>query len=124
MGPLEVKHCVEIRQLPRTEWRGHPERNVDLYSKNLNKVLKAKAIKDNTSHFNLATSTVRGSWTQFKAVLPLVLALRNPGMKERHWKVLSDKLPYNFSLYDEGPQPADAADTNATSLHCRGRRVE
>ena len=87
--------------------------SVEQYSKHLTKVLKAKAIKDNTAHFNLA-STCKRELDTFKAVLPLILALRNPGMKERHWKQLSDKLPYNFSFMMKDLSAADA-DPNASS---------
>ena len=90
---------------------------VDLYSKNLTKVLKAKAIKDNTAHFNLASNCKR-ELDQFKAVLPLILALRNPGMKERHWKLLSDKLPYNFSfmMKDLTADPDSNSSSSSPSL--------
>jgi dynein heavy chain len=87
---------------------------VDVYSKNLGKVLKAKAIKDNTSHFTLATACKR-EVDAFKAMLPLLMALRNPGMKERHWKLLADKLPYNFSFMMA--PPADSADPATSALH-------
>ena len=59
-------------------------------------VLQSRAIADNAAHQTLALS-IEKEINAFRLVLPLVVALRNGGMKERHWQQLSAELPFNFS---------------------------
>jgi len=69
--------------------------NVANYNKTMAKCIKAKAIKDNQGCMAIATS-IKKEIDAFKPLLPLIIALRNPGMRDRHWEMLSDKLPFPF----------------------------
>ena len=35
---------------------------------------------------------VRGAVSAFKPKVPIIVALRNPGMRARHWEALSEKI--------------------------------
>ena len=67
------------------------------HSSTMATVLQSRVIGDNAAHQTLAVS-IEKEINAFKLVLPLVVALRNAGMKERHWQQLSAELPFNFSL--------------------------
>eukprot|EP01135_Chromosphaera_perkinsii_P003004 Nk52_evm26s232 gene=Nk52_evmTU26s232 len=41
-------------------------------------------------------SQVKEEMDEFKPNLPLIISLRNPGMRERHWKKLSDELGFEL----------------------------
>jgi len=69
--------------------------NVATYNKAMSKCIKSKAIKDNPGCMTIATS-IKKEIEQFRPLLPLIIALRNPGMRERHWDLLSEKLPFPF----------------------------
>ncbi|KAJ3337633.1 hypothetical protein HDU93_000776 [Gonapodya sp. JEL0774] len=64
-----------------------------------------KAFKDVPGCLDVANQ-VRDEMDQFKPFLPLIQALRNPGMRERHWERLSTDLDItlrpvdNFTLTD------------------------
>ena len=68
---------------------------VTQYSKNIAKAMKAKVIKENSS-VNAIVTQLKKELDLFKPLLPLILALRNPGMRERHWQLLSKHLPFPF----------------------------
>ena len=108
------QHSAQWRYGPFLELSADAiQASVDGYHKNIVKVLKAKPIKDNAAHLSLASACKR-ELDAFKAVLPLVLALRNVGMKERHWKILSDKLPYNFSFMMKDKE-AEGSESSASA---------
>lgn len=50
-----------------------------------------KTFKDAPSNLELA-ARLKSEMEDFKPNLPLIQALRNPGMKERHWTKLSEEL--------------------------------
>ena len=58
-------------------------------SKNIFKSLKA--FKNSPGCYEVA-KTVKEEMDEFKPNIPLIQALRNPGMRERHWIALSDEL--------------------------------
>jgi dynein heavy chain len=68
---------------------------VGTYHKTMAKCSKSKAIKENPGLASVANN-IRNQIEQFKPLLPLIIALRNPGMRERHWELLSSKLPFRF----------------------------
>jgi len=68
---------------------------VTAWHKTMVKLTKNKVIKDNTAVLQIAED-IRGKIEEFKPLLPLVVALRNPGMRDRHWEQLSDNLPFEF----------------------------
>lgn len=70
------------------------EKNLSTASKNMLKAVKT--FKDNPSYMALS-SQLKQEIDDFKPFLPLIQALRNPGMKERHWNRLSDELSINIS---------------------------
>ena len=53
----------------------------------------------------------------FQELLPLVVALRNPGLKDRHWAKLSEDL--GFAVNGKGPQlyPAKGAQAGSRDAH-------
>ena len=51
----------------------------------------SKTFKDNVGLSALAEKA-RDEMQEFKPLLPLVIALRNPGMRDRHWEALSKEL--------------------------------
>lgn len=74
-------------------------KSVTTYNKTMSKVLKVRAIKDNDFCFERA-ERVKKSLEEFRPYLPLIQALRNPGMRDRHWEELSKELPFEFSPDD------------------------
>ena len=73
--------------------------NVATYNKTMAKVIKSKAIKDNPGCMTIAT-VIKKEIETFRPLLPLIIAFRNPGMRERHWDMLSEKLPFPFQPDD------------------------
>jgi len=69
--------------------------NVATYNKTMAKCIKSKAIKDNPGCIAIASS-IKKEIEQFRPLLPLIIALRNPGMRDRHWDLMSEKLPFPF----------------------------
>ena len=72
---------------------------VNEYGKTLVKILKHKTVKANIALSEVATK-YKSEVESFKPLLPLISALRNPGMRERHWESLSEKLPFEFQVED------------------------
>ena len=70
---------------------------VERHAATIAAVVQSRVIVDNAAHHTLALS-IEKEINAFKQVLPLVVALRNGGMKERHWQQLSAELPFNFSV--------------------------
>ena len=69
--------------------------NVANYNRTMAKCLKSKSIKDNPGCMAIATS-IKKEIEAFRPLLPLIIALRNPGMRDRHWDAMSEKLPFVF----------------------------
>ena len=58
-------------------------------------ILKAgKAFKESESLVKVANE-VKGWIEAFQPFVPLIQALRNPGMRERHWEALSEKIGFS-----------------------------
>jgi dynein heavy chain len=68
---------------------------VATYHKNLIKATKAKGIKTNPGCLAIG-QTIKKEVEAFRPHLPLIIALLNPGMRTRHWELLSQKLPFEF----------------------------
>ena len=81
---------------------------VERHAATMAAVLQSRTIVDNAAHQTLAVS-IEKEIGAFKLVLPLVVALRNAGMKERHWQQLSAELPFNFSVMMRDTNAAAAA---------------
>ena len=69
--------------------------SVTQYAKTLAKCLKSKALKEQPQCLAIAAALKRDV-DAFRPMLPLISALRNPGMRERHWSMLSAQLPFAF----------------------------
>ena len=54
-----------------------------------------KTFKDKGAMLKIVEE-VKGAVDKFKPLVPVVMSLRHPGMKERHWKGLSEKLGQNI----------------------------
>ena len=46
------------------------------------------------THTHKVAETVKGWIGEFQPFVPLIQALRNPGMRDRHWDQLSEKLGF------------------------------
>eukprot|EP01116_Phalansterium_solitarium_P017128 TRINITY_DN413_c0_g1_i5.p1 TRINITY_DN413_c0_g1~~TRINITY_DN413_c0_g1_i5.p1 ORF type:complete len:4163 (-),score=2181.62 TRINITY_DN413_c0_g1_i5:539-13027(-) len=57
------------------------------------------AFKEVPECLNIA-SDIKAKIDAFKPQLPLISALRNPGMRERHWKEISDKVGFRLQPDD------------------------
>lgn len=57
--------------------------NVATYNRTMAKCLKSKSIKDNPGCLAIATA-MKKEIEAFRPLLPLIIALRNPGMRDRH----------------------------------------
>jgi dynein heavy chain len=68
---------------------------VNTYMKNLAKVIKTRPIKSNPGCLAIATQ-IKKEVEAFRPNLPLIIALLNPGMRQRHWDMLNEKLPFEF----------------------------
>ncbi|XXQ30104.1 AAA+ ATPase domain-containing protein [Plasmodiophora brassicae] len=66
-------------------------RDLENYQKDLNKAIKAPQIKEN-NELNAIASNFAGQMKEFEPLLPLIEALGNPGMRQRHWDALSAAL--------------------------------
>jgi len=56
----------------------------------------SKALADHEGISNLALS-VRAEIDEFKPLMPIITALRNPGLRERHWESLSADLGFEVA---------------------------
>lgn len=70
------------------------------YYKAMAKAVKAKVIQANPGCFAIADA-VKRQIDEFRPNLPLILALRNPGMRQRHWDALRAALPVELPQPDE-----------------------
>ncbi|XP_035245196.1 dynein heavy chain 1, axonemal isoform X1 [Anguilla anguilla] len=68
------------------------ERNVSETYRTMHKCIKQ--FKDIPACQNVATN-VRGKVEDFQPYIPLIQGLRNPGMRTRHWEVLSERISMN-----------------------------
>lgn len=69
------------------------ERNLSNAWRNVFK--SVKVFKNVPGPLNVA-NYIKNEMDEFKPFLPLIQALRNPGMRDRHWDRLSDELGINF----------------------------
>jgi dynein heavy chain len=44
--------------------------------------------------------SIKGEIDEFKPFVPLAVALRNEGMKERHWQAISEKVGFEVKPYE------------------------
>lgn len=73
--------------------------NATNWMKTIYKVAKAKSIKEHPECLAIANQ-IKAEVEEFKPLLPVIVALRNPGMRERHWDNLSEELPFDFKPDD------------------------
>ncbi|CUG87383.1 dynein heavy chain, putative [Bodo saltans] len=57
----------------------------------------AKVFKDKGAMLKIVEE-MKGAVDKFKPLVPVVMSLRHPGMKERHWQGLSSKLGFPIAL--------------------------
>lgn len=69
------------------------ESQINNASKAITKCIRA--FKDNPGCLKVA-ETVRSWVEEFKPYAPLIQALRNPGMRSRHWDQLSSQLGFDI----------------------------
>jgi dynein heavy chain len=69
--------------------------NVDTALRAMAKNLKAPVIADNAGCLAIATR-IKQEIEDFKPLLPLIISLRNPGVRERHWNMLSSSLGFEL----------------------------
>ncbi|ELT89912.1 hypothetical protein CAPTEDRAFT_157693, partial [Capitella teleta] len=50
-----------------------------------------------------AAATIKGKLEKFKINMPLINALCNPGIKDRHWEMMSVKVGFNLKPNDDTP---------------------
>ncbi|XP_077987554.1 dynein axonemal heavy chain 3-like isoform X2 [Glandiceps talaboti] len=50
-----------------------------------------------------AAATIKAKLEKFKINMPLINALCNPGLKERHWETMSEKVGFNMKPKDDTP---------------------
>lgn len=67
------------------------ENSVNLLLKNLSKAAKSLE-RNNLPQCSAIATQVRDELEHFRPNVPLITALRNPGMRDRHWNELSAKL--------------------------------
>eukprot|EP00792_Barthelona_sp_PAP020_P009040 TRINITY_DN3265_c0_g4_i2.p1 TRINITY_DN3265_c0_g4~~TRINITY_DN3265_c0_g4_i2.p1 ORF type:complete len:4140 (+),score=1212.96 TRINITY_DN3265_c0_g4_i2:30-12449(+) len=70
------------------------EENVQSWVKTLNKT--CRALKDHPQCFEIANE-VKAEVAEFSPHVPLLVALRSPGMRERHWKNISEKIGFDLN---------------------------
>jgi dynein axonemal heavy chain len=56
---------------------------------------KHRVIRENKELMDI-THNLRDQVEQFRPNVPLIVALRNPGMRERHWETVSEKLGFEL----------------------------
>lgn len=67
------------------------EASVDTYSKDINKTVKVLKKLNLPGQIEIAAS-VKLEVDDFKPGVPFIVGLRNPGMRDRHWKRVSDEI--------------------------------
>lgn len=67
--------------------------------KTLNKVIRIFKEKDQPGILKIANQ-VKNELTDYQPFVPLALALRKDGMKERHWEAISKKVGFKVEPYD------------------------
>jgi len=50
-----------------------------------------------------AAATIKSKLQKFQINLPLINSLCNPGIKERHWEMMSEKVGFNMAPTAETP---------------------
>ncbi|XP_041458176.1 dynein heavy chain 3, axonemal-like isoform X7 [Lytechinus variegatus] len=50
-----------------------------------------------------AATTIKAKLEKFKINMPLINALCNPGIKQRHWDMMSEKVGFNMTPQDDTP---------------------
>jgi dynein heavy chain len=70
------------------------EEKVSTYIKNANKVNRFFKEKELTSILEIGES-IKDVLSQFKPFVPIAIALRKDGMKDRHWEALSEKVGFH-----------------------------
>ena len=50
-----------------------------------------------------AAATIKSKLQKFQINLPLINALCNPGIKQRHWDMMSEKVGFNMTPTEETP---------------------
>lgn len=68
------------------------ETEVNTDSKSLVKVAKQFEMRDDGAGCQAVCEQVRTQMEEFKPTIPLLLALCNPGMRDRHWEKLSEDI--------------------------------
>ena len=71
------------------------ENNVNTLLRNLNKSAKTFE-RNNLSQCNIIAAQVRDEVDLFRPKVPLIISLRNRGMRERHWDELASKAGVQF----------------------------
>lgn len=77
---------------------GKMEETVDNSVKTMAQVIRLFRDKDLPGILKIAES-VKGEVDEFKPFVPLALALRTEGMKERHWEAVSEKVGFEVKPY-------------------------
>jgi dynein heavy chain len=67
--------------------------------KTLNKVIRIFKEKDQTGILKIANQ-VKSELTEYQPFVPLALALRKDGMKERHWDLVTKKVGFKVEPYE------------------------
>jgi dynein heavy chain len=71
------------------------EEMVDNSRKNAAKCIKIFRSKDNMAPILKISETIRDKVADFAPQVPIVVALRTEGMKERHWNAISEKVGFS-----------------------------
>ena len=88
----------------QSEWNDGPFINLDPEEmekelgnagRTMHKLVKAFAGREGLEEISV---TVKAEIEEFMPVMPLVIALRNPGMRERHWAEMSKATGQDLSM--------------------------
>eukprot|EP00002_Diphylleia_rotans_P006932 TRINITY_DN1638_c0_g1_i1.p1 TRINITY_DN1638_c0_g1~~TRINITY_DN1638_c0_g1_i1.p1 ORF type:complete len:4126 (-),score=976.49 TRINITY_DN1638_c0_g1_i1:597-12974(-) len=71
------------------------EKNVNNAWKTMFKCVKLFKDKESTGSYNIAAK-IKAEMDDFKPHVPLIVALRNPGMRARHWEKLSQDVGFEL----------------------------
>ncbi|KAH3881436.1 hypothetical protein DPMN_005362, partial [Dreissena polymorpha] len=78
------------------------EEEIQQLWKTVYKLIKNFAQQDHRGPMRAAT-TIKSKLQRFQINLPLINALCNPGIKERHWAMMSEKVGFNITPTEETP---------------------